>query len=213
MAYTYRLYEGNAGGKHFAVLNDSGECIYYLVDNDRDIVLNTLAALKAGGDPIADGWEGGEPDPAARFEEINDLVGLRNGSASELEDGKAGDTAEMDRIISARHGSGIFHLAADLGVSYKGILARYESKVGSVPSDDLFQAMFRLPPLSREVAADMAYNEIVSRCKAIYFGRISTEEAEIISNALIRVGHLYLAEELCFNSYEFKVEWEAVHDR
>lgn len=91
MAYTYRLFEDNAGNLHLAVLDTSGACVYYLTDSDRELVLSTLADLTAGGDPIADGWEGGEPDPAACFEEINDFVGLRNGSASELTDDEVGE--------------------------------------------------------------------------------------------------------------------------
>lgn len=86
MKYTYELYEDNAGGLHLAVLDDAGNCIYYLADNDRELVMDTLADLKAGGDPIADGWEGGEEDPAACYAEINEAVALRNGSAWELDD-------------------------------------------------------------------------------------------------------------------------------
>ena len=86
MKYTYRMFEDNAGGLHLAVLNEIGECIYYLADFDRSLVLDTLAALKDGGDPIADGWEGGEEDPDARLRGIIDLVDAHNGGAVELED-------------------------------------------------------------------------------------------------------------------------------
>lgn len=53
MKYTYRMFEDNAGGLHLAILNEDGECVYYLSDFDRGLVLDTLAALKDGGDPIA----------------------------------------------------------------------------------------------------------------------------------------------------------------
>lgn len=85
MKYTYRMFEDNAGGLHLAILNEDGECVYYLSDFDRDLVLDTLAALKDGGDPIADSWEGGEEDPAARLREIVDLVDAGNGGAEELD--------------------------------------------------------------------------------------------------------------------------------
>ena len=85
MKYTYRMFEDNAGGLHLAILNEDGECVYYLSDFDRDFVLDTLAALKDGGDPIADSWEGGEEDPAARLREIVDLVDAGNGGAEELD--------------------------------------------------------------------------------------------------------------------------------
>ncbi len=85
MKYTYRMFEDNAGGLHLAILNEDGECVYYLSDFDRDLVLDTLAALKDGGDPIADSWEGGEEDPAACFHEIVDLVDAGNGGAEELD--------------------------------------------------------------------------------------------------------------------------------
>ncbi len=85
MKYTYRMFEDNAGGLHLAILDVDGECVYYLSDFDRDLVLDTLAALKDGGDPIADSWEGGEEDPAARLREIVDLVDAGNGGAEELD--------------------------------------------------------------------------------------------------------------------------------
>lgn len=82
--YDYHLFEDNAGYLHLAVLNDDSTCVYYLVDNDRDFVRDTLADLIAGGDPIADGWEGGEDDPAASYAAIRALVDARNGSAWEI---------------------------------------------------------------------------------------------------------------------------------
>lgn len=85
MTYTHEIYEDNAGSLHLAILNDNGTCIYYLADNDRALVLDTLADLKAGSDPITDCWEGGELDPAASYEEITNLVAERNGGAWELE--------------------------------------------------------------------------------------------------------------------------------
>lgn len=85
MTYTYNLFEDNAGGLHLAVLDNSGACVYYLTDNHHEIVMDALAELKAGGDPIADGWEGGEPDPESCYNEINNFCDLRNGSAWEIE--------------------------------------------------------------------------------------------------------------------------------
>ena len=85
MKYTYRMFEDNAGGLHLAILNEDGECVYYLSDFDRGLVLDTLAALKDGGGPIADSWEGGEEDPAACLREIVDLVDAGNGGAEELD--------------------------------------------------------------------------------------------------------------------------------
>ena len=41
--------------------------------------------ILAGGDPIADGWEGGEPDPVTCYEEINNIVDARNGGATMLD--------------------------------------------------------------------------------------------------------------------------------
>lgn len=79
------MFEDNAGGLHLAILNEYGECVYYLSDFDRDLVLDTLAALKDGGDPIADSWEGSEEDPAARLREIVDLVDAGNGGAEEFD--------------------------------------------------------------------------------------------------------------------------------
>lgn len=81
MKYTYEIYEDNAGFLHLAILNDNGECVYYLTDPDRALVLETLADFKAGGDPIADGWEGGEAEPTECYREITNFCALRNGSA------------------------------------------------------------------------------------------------------------------------------------
>ena len=86
MTYTYKLFEDNAGALHLAVLDHSGACVYYLADADRAFVLSTLADLTSGGDPIADGWEGGADDPAAAYQEITGFVDLRNGSAREIDD-------------------------------------------------------------------------------------------------------------------------------
>lgn len=85
MKYTYKLYEDNSGALHLAILDEAKTCIYYLADNDRQLVLDTLAELKTGGDPIADGWEGGEEDPVACYNQINEYVAARNGSARELD--------------------------------------------------------------------------------------------------------------------------------
>lgn len=85
MKYNYSIYEDNAGRLHLAVMDKSGSCIYYLCDADRALVVETLGALKAGGDPIADGWEGGEADPAACYEEIINIVDARNGGAWEID--------------------------------------------------------------------------------------------------------------------------------
>lgn len=94
MNYTHQLFEDNAGGLHLAVFDASGTCVYYLADNDRAFVLDTLADLKAGGNPIADGWEG-DPDPAARCAEIVEWVSLRNGSAREADDIADGGPAHV----------------------------------------------------------------------------------------------------------------------
>lgn len=85
MKYTYKCFEDNAGCLHLAVLDDSGACVYYLADQDRALIRETLDALRAGDDPIADGWEGGEQDPAACYVWIVDAVNRRNGGAEEIE--------------------------------------------------------------------------------------------------------------------------------
>lgn len=85
MKYTYRMFEDNAGFLHLAVLDEDDACIYYLSDADRELVLDTLADLKAGGDPIADSWEGGEEDPEACLAGILAWVDARNGSACEID--------------------------------------------------------------------------------------------------------------------------------
>lgn len=85
MKYTYRMFEDNAGFLHLAVLDEDDACIYYLSDADRELVLGALADLKAGGDPIADGWEGGEEDPEACLARILAWVDARNGSAYEID--------------------------------------------------------------------------------------------------------------------------------
>lgn len=84
MKYTYKLFKDNAGGLHLAVFDVSGACVFYLADNHRALVLDTLADLRAGGDPIADEWEGGEEDPAACYAEIVEWVERGNGSAWEV---------------------------------------------------------------------------------------------------------------------------------
>ena len=84
--YNYHIFEDNAGRMHLAVMDKHGTCIYYLCDADRALFVETLDALKAGGDPIADGWEGGESDPAACYAEIVGFVNANNGSAAEIFD-------------------------------------------------------------------------------------------------------------------------------
>lgn len=82
--YNYHIFEDNAGRMHLAVMDKHGTCIYFLCDDDRAMVMATLAAVKAGGDPIADGWEGGESDPAACYAEIVGSVDANNGGATEI---------------------------------------------------------------------------------------------------------------------------------
>lgn len=71
MKYTYKCFEDNAGCLHLAVLDDSGACVYYLADQDRALIRETLDALRAGGDPI--------------YVWIVDAVNRRNGGAEEIE--------------------------------------------------------------------------------------------------------------------------------
>ena len=71
---TYELYEDNAGGLHLAILDQDDNCVYYLVDLDRKLVLDTLDAFKAGSDPIEDGWEGGEPNPQECYDSLIDML-------------------------------------------------------------------------------------------------------------------------------------------
>lgn len=70
----YKLYEDNSGFLHLAVLDGDGNCVYYLCGNDKDFVLNTLNDIKAGGDPIADGWDGGELNPQERYKELREFA-------------------------------------------------------------------------------------------------------------------------------------------
>lgn len=85
MMYTCKMFSDNAGNLHLAIINDRGKCVYYLADQDEELVRNTLSDLKAGGDPIAEDWEGGEDDPQACLRSIEDMVAARNGGAWEIE--------------------------------------------------------------------------------------------------------------------------------
>ena len=85
MKYTYRMFEDNAGRLHLAVMDENDTCIYYLCDADRELVMSTLAVLRDGGDPIADGWEGGEENPESCLDEILTWVSARNGGANEID--------------------------------------------------------------------------------------------------------------------------------
>lgn len=86
MNKTYELYEDNAGGLHLAILDETGACVYYLADNDQELVRSTLDDFKAGGDPIEDGWEGGEENPQECYDSIRHFVEERNGGAWEVEE-------------------------------------------------------------------------------------------------------------------------------
>lgn len=85
MKYTHKLFEDNAGSLHLAVFDETDACVYYLCDRNRRLVLDALAELKSGGDPIADDWEGGEADPAACCAEIASWAERRDGSAREVD--------------------------------------------------------------------------------------------------------------------------------
>lgn len=86
MKYTHKLFEDNAGGLHLAVLDGDETCVYYLCDNDRELVLSTLKDLIAGGDPIADCWEGGEENPSECYASITETADAHNGGAWELDE-------------------------------------------------------------------------------------------------------------------------------
>ena len=85
MKYTFKLFEDNAGFHHLAIMDDQGECVYYLADQDEQIVKGTLGDLLAGGDPIAEAWEGGENDPQSCLASIEETVSARNGGAWEID--------------------------------------------------------------------------------------------------------------------------------
>lgn len=83
--YNYNLFEDNAGCLHLAVLDDAGACVWYLTDPRSSLVLQALAELRAGGDPIADDWEGGEDDPSVQYAAICDMEDARNGGVREID--------------------------------------------------------------------------------------------------------------------------------
>lgn len=91
--YIYRLFEDNSGNLHLAILNDALVCVWYLTDQQRDLVIEALAELRAGGDPIADGWDGGEKDPDAKYAEICDLEADRDTGVREI------DRKELYRLL------------------------------------------------------------------------------------------------------------------
>lgn len=82
----HRIFRDNAGRLHLAVLDQSDACVYYLVDADDNLIRSTLNDLLSGGDPIADGWEGGEDDPQECYKTVIGWLEARNGSAEELDD-------------------------------------------------------------------------------------------------------------------------------
>lgn len=84
MKYNYQLFADNAGVLHLAVL-DCETCVYYFCSNHCELVMSTLDDLKRGGDPVADSWEGGEPNPDECYRSITHFVEERNGGAWEVE--------------------------------------------------------------------------------------------------------------------------------
>ena len=89
MKYTYKMFEDNAGFHHLAIMDDRDACVYYLADQDEQLVKGTLGDLLAGGDPIAEAWEGGENDPQSCLASI-ELRGIASdrGRESSLSDWK-----------------------------------------------------------------------------------------------------------------------------
>ena len=85
MKYTYKMFEDNAGFHHLAIMDDHDECIYYLADQDEQLVKGTLNDLLAGGDPMPAAWEGCEDDPQACLAAIEEIVSARNGGAWEID--------------------------------------------------------------------------------------------------------------------------------
>lgn len=93
---TAEVFEDNAGGLHIAVLEDD-VCKWYFCDNDDEFAHDVWKLIIAGGNPIAEGWEGGEPDPGERYTEIMKMVEAHNGGANliaELNANGAIDTYE-----------------------------------------------------------------------------------------------------------------------
>lgn len=82
--YNHKLFEDNAGILHLAVLSGDN-CIYYLADSNREMVMEAAQAVKEGYDPIADEWEGGESNPQECYISISSIVEKRNGGAWEIE--------------------------------------------------------------------------------------------------------------------------------
>lgn len=78
MKYTYKMFEDNAGFHHLAIIDDRDECVYYLADQDEQLVKGTLSELLTGGDPVSESWQGGEDDPQACLAEIEDTVSAGN---------------------------------------------------------------------------------------------------------------------------------------
>lgn len=80
---TYRLFNDNGGFYHLAILDENNVCVYYLVDQNETLVLHTLMDFLAGGDPVVEEWEGGEPNPEKCLEETDEVMSLRKGGITE----------------------------------------------------------------------------------------------------------------------------------
>ena len=70
----YQVIEDNGGGLHLAVF-DGDECIYYAYgyEHHPDNLLEDIAALQDGTDPVQDGWESDLPDgytPQQLYDEL-----------------------------------------------------------------------------------------------------------------------------------------------
>lgn len=80
----FEVFEDNAKLYHFAVVRIDGECVYYHICNDIDPLFDAAHALGVGGDPIVDGWEGGEINPDACYQKIIAALGAHDNNIGEI---------------------------------------------------------------------------------------------------------------------------------
>ena len=171
-----------------------------------------LAAALGTSQVAVSRWESGAVQPsAATLSKLAGVFGCQMDDITPAAQTIENREGKMDIIakMNERHHSGsVRRLLYALGSDATDIIKDAEALAGQ---QNGVMEMFGVPPTTEDDAAEIAYWEIVKRCKALYFAPITRDQAVVIANAITACGVLHLADDVEYNDTTFCDAWNDAH--
>ncbi len=178
----------------------------------KNMTQGELAAALGTSQVAVSRWESGAVQPsAATLRKLAGVFGCQMDNITPAARKVKNREAKMDIIAKMderHHGFSVRCLLYSLGGNTTDIIKEAEALVGQ--QNDVMK-MFGQPPVTEDDAAEIAYWEIVKRCKAMYLAPITRDQAVVIANAITSCGVLHLADDVEFNDIAFCDAWNDAH--